>query len=101
MYRGTTPTLSLKLETDISLNDLAELWATFKTSTTEVTKTLSEVEIDDSQKIVTVQLSQEDTLKLYGYECQVQVRFRTQSDLAYATTIASVDVGQILKNGVI
>lgn len=99
MYRGTTPTLSLKLETDISLADLAELWATFKTQTVEVTKTLSEVTIDDAQKIITVQLSQEDTLKLNASECQVQVRFRTQNDLAYATSIASVNIGQILKNG--
>lgn len=101
MYRGTTPTLFLELDTDLSLENLAELWVTFRTSTVEITKTLDEVIIDDTAKTITVVLTQEETLKIYNGTCQVQVRFRTDTDLAYATTIADVNVGRILKEGVI
>lgn len=99
MYRGTTPTLLLELETELSLDNLAELWATFRTSTVEVTKTLEDVAIEG--KTIAVPLTQEETLKLYNGVCQVQVRFRTDDDLAYATTIADINIGRILKEGVI
>ena len=101
MYRGTTPTLVLELDTDLSLENLEELWVTFKVSTVEVTKTLSEVHIDDVAKTITVELSQEETLKIYSGNCEVQVRFRTSTGKAYASTIESLDVGRILKEGVI
>lgn len=101
MTRGTTPTIVLTLDTDLPLNNIAELWVTFKASTVEVTKDLSEVLLDSENKTITVELSQEDTLKLYNGICEVQVRFRTSSDLAYATSIATVDVNRILKGGVI
>jgi hypothetical protein len=99
MYRGTTPTLLLELDTTVSLANLAELWATFRTAAVEVTKTLSEVTIDDELKIITVPLTQEETLKLYNANCQVQVRFRTQEGKAYASTISDICVENILKDG--
>lgn len=99
MYRGTTPTIVLELDTEVSLANLAELWVTFRTSTVEVTKTLEDVTIEG--KTITVTLTQEETLKIYNGTCHVQVRFRTSDDLAYATTIADIDVGRILKEGVI
>ena len=101
MYRGTTPTLFLELDTELSLTDISEMWVTFKTSTVEVTKSLSDVTIDDENKTIVVSLTQEETLKLYNGNCEVQVRFRDESDLAYATTIADVNIGRILKEGVI
>lgn len=101
MYRGTTPTLLLELDTTVSLANLAELWATFRTAAVEVTKTLEDVAVNDETKTVTVNLTQEETLKLYNGVCQVQIRFKTEAGLAYASTIADVDVGRILKEGVI
>ena len=101
MFRGTTPTLLLKLSTTVSLENLAELWVTFKDQTTEITKTLSDVTIDDAEKTITVRLSQQDTLSLSEHSCNVQARFKTQQGDAYATDISRVDVGMILKEGVI
>jgi len=101
MYRGTTPTLVLELDTELSLENLSEIWVTFKTSTIEVTKTINDVMVDDTLKTMTVVLTQEETLKLYNGNCMVQVRFRDQNDLAYATTIADINIGRILKEGVI
>ena len=99
MYRGTTPTLYLELDTELSLDNLAEVWFTFKTSTSEVTKTLEDIGIDD--KTLIVHLSQEETLKLYNGRCDVQVRFRLDNDLAYASTVENIDIERILKEGVI
>lgn len=101
MYRGTTPTIVLELDTDLSLTNLAEMWVTFRTSTVEVTKLLKDVIIDDTLKTVTVMLSQEETLKLYNGRGSVQIRFRDENDLAYVTEIADLNIGKILKEGVI
>ena len=101
MYRGTTPTIVLELDTEVSLANLAEMWVTFKTSTVKVTKTLSDVMIDDELKTVVVSLTQEETLKLYNGNCEVQIRFRDSNGNAYSTDIGDVNVGRILKEGVI
>ena len=101
MYRGTTPTLYLELETELDLSNIAEMWVTFKSPTVEVTKSLSEVIFDSTTNVITVTLSQEETLKLYNGKADVQVRLKTSTDLAYATDIADVEIGRILKEGVI
>ena len=91
----------MELETELPLNDLAELWVTFKSPTVEVTKSLSEVRVDSENKTIVVSLSQQETLKLFNGKCDVQVRFRTTNDLAYASTIEMINVERILKEGVI
>lgn len=101
MYRGTTPTLYLELETELDLSDVTEMWVTFKSPTVEITKTLSEVVFDSETNKITVMLSQEETLKMYNGKVDVQVRLKTASEFAYATDIAGVEIGRILKEGVI
>lgn len=101
MYRGTTPTLYLELETEIDLSDVVEMWVTFKSPTVEITKTLNEVAFDSETNVITVVLSQDETLQLYNGKADVQVRLRTEDGLAYATDIVDVEIGRILKEGVI
>jgi hypothetical protein len=101
MYRGTTPTLYLELDTELDLSNLAEMWVTFKSPTVEITKTLSEVAFDTETNVITVILSQNETLQLFNGKADVQVRLRTNDDLAYATDIVDVEIGRILKEGVI
>lgn len=101
MYRGTTPTLYLELDTELDLSNLAEMWVTFKSPTVEITKTLSEVVFDSETNVITVILSQNETLQLFNGKADVQVRLRTSDDLAYATDIVDVEIGRILKEGVI
>ena len=102
MYRGTTPTYILELETTIDLSQIVELWITFKTFNVGVTKYLNDSYIDNENKTITVTLTQEETLQLYNQKnCEVQVRFRLENGKAYATNIANVDVDKILREGVI
>ena len=101
MYRGTTPTLLLELDTELDLSNVSEMWVTLKSPTVEVTKTFNEVIFDSEHNTITVILSQEETLQFYKGKTEVQVRIRVASGLAYATDIATVEVGKILKEGVI
>ena len=101
MYRGTTPTLFLELDTELVFDNLSEMWVTFKSPSVEITKTLSEVTFDSTTNKIIVSLSQEETLQFFKGVVEVQVRLLTESGLAYATTIENVDVGRILKEGVI
>lgn len=105
MYRGTTPTLYLELETELDLSGISEMWVTFCSPTIEITKYLSKNEItfDNETKKVTVTLTQDETLKMYAGEVEVQIRFRIgdENGLAYATDTAKIDVQKVLKEGVI
>ncbi len=101
MYRGTTPTLNLQLETDLPLDDLDEIWVTFKGVKGEVSKNLTSSSVDPTTKTITVTLTQEDTLSLVNGPASVQVRFKTTGGLAYASTVENINVERILKDGVI
>jgi len=101
MYRGTTPTLYLELETEIDLSDVTELFVTIKSPRVEINKSLSDVQIDNELKVITVSFTQEETLKLFKGIADVQVRFKLSNGLAYATTIESIEIERILKDGVI
>lgn len=98
MYRGTTPTLTLELDTDVSLANLTAMWVTFKTPNAEVNKTLADVVIDDAHKTIQVPLSQADTLSINNRSCAVQVRFKNDRGQVYATTISNIDVETVLKD---
>lgn len=103
MYRGTTPRITFTLDTSVDLSTIEEAWVTFKTATTELTKIYSndEVGIDSENSKLFVNLTQNETLQLYSGVASVQIRFRTQSQKAYATEIKQINVNKILKEGVI
>lgn len=105
IIRGTTPTISFNIKTDLDLNEVAELWITFKTKPgtikKEQTYTLSDVEIDAENKKINLFLSQEETLSFGDVPYNIQIRLRMNDDLAYASTILEEPIGKILKDGII
>lgn len=101
MYRGTTPVITFKLNTDIDLTQISELYITFKSMTTEVSITKNECEIDDINKTISIRLSQEQTLKFEAGVANVQIRLKVGTSRAYATSIKQIDIGRILRDGVI
>ena len=105
IIRGTTPTISFHIDTDLDLNEIAELWITFKskpgTILKEKTYTQSDVAIDPTTNIIELFMSQEDTLAFSNAPYNVQIRMRMNDDLAYASSILEVQIGKILKDGVI
>lgn len=71
MYRGTTPTITINCDIDVS--EFVTMWVTFRTQQlatyappkqVEVTKHLGDEGVDATDKVVTVSLTQTDTLLL-------------------------------------
>ncbi|MBP5594273.1 MAG: hypothetical protein J6Y02_02735 [Pseudobutyrivibrio sp.] len=103
MYRGTTPTLIFRLNSpNLNLAAVSELWVTLKQAPYSKTWDRTQCSLDNEQKTVTVTLTQEETLEMpETSNMKVQIRFLMNDGKALATNIATVDVNQILKDGVI
>ena len=105
IIRGTTPTISFNIKTDLDLNDIAALWITFKTKPGNIVKEktyyLDDVEIDAEHDRINLFLSQEETLEFANNPYNIQIRMRMNDDLAYASSIIEEPIGRILKDGVI
>lgn len=103
MYRGTTPTLCFSL---LSLNkvvNVSEMWITLRNLIQEFTYTLEDenVRFEQDQGKVYVTLSQEETLMLNPGKMKCQIRYLDKNGFAYATECKTVDVNDILADGVI
>ena len=104
MYRGTTPTITFNIKTDIDLSDLAVCWVTFKSKVgfgeqREKTYDLNNLIIDPVKKTIEVAMSQDDTLMFMPGTVNVQIRLRTNEDLAYASDIKDIRMNDILRGG--
>ena len=99
MIRGTTPTLEFKLPFETSV--LAEAYVTFaQHGDVVLDKKMNECQCNEN--VLTVKLTQEETLSL---ECncltEIQIRVRTIDGNALASKVMSVSPDRILKDGVI
>lgn len=106
IVRGTTPILTFHVKNEqLDLNEIAEVWITFKTKAgvkvKEITYTKEDVTIDNVEHNIELFLNQEDTLDFPDTNVLVQLRVRFNDDLAYASSIIDVNIGHILKEGVI
>ena len=106
MYRGTTPSIVLKVNSDLDLSEMSEIWVTLKNKSAEKTYTLEQLEVNAEEHTIGLTMSQEDTLafetcgSLVG-KVEIQARFLDEGGLAYASNIASIELSRILKEGVI
>lgn len=97
MIRGTTPTLTLTLSNEL---DFESYFVTFKQEGFTVIEKTEETSTREGA-VITVQLTQEDTLRLKdGIAVEIQVRGKIGEN-AYATKIKKVYPEAILKEGVI
>lgn len=100
MFRGTTPTHIFT--TDIDLSGAPVIYVTYSQNGTAVLEKTQDdlAEVTDSQ--ITLQLSQEDTLKFAQNEpVEIQIRARTALGKAVASNIMKTTAARILKDGVI
>lgn len=105
MRRGTTPTITLTVDKDV--HDWT-LYATFRSGMHNVTlendrmtvELEPETETEEAKTLITVTLTQEETLSLGVGNAEVQVR-AIKDGTAIATDIKNIDVGRIIKDGVI
>lgn len=96
-FRGTTPTLIIDVGADLSAFDV--VWLTLEDEYGHtVTLEKSDLTIDATK--VSAVLTQQQTLELMSGRVRAQIR-ALNGTVAAATDIMSVDVGEILKDGVI
>lgn len=100
VFRGTTPTLEIKL-TGIEVAELESVYITLKQYQKEVTKSTEDITIDEMRNTLYVSLSQEDTLTLSRGYVYVQMRAVTKDGLAVASDVKMTTMEEILKEGVI
>lgn len=99
MYRGTTPTNTFNV--DIDLTDAEVVYITYQQRHSTVIER-SKSEIDITPTALTVQLTQEETLRLAAnISVVIQIRARFSDGTAVASNIIQTDVQTVLKSGVI
>ena len=104
IIRGTTPSISFHINTELDLSKIAEVWITFKAkygTPHEATYTKDDVTIDAQNGNINLFLSQQATLAFTDNPYNIQIRLRTDDELAYASNILETPIGKILKDGVI
>lgn len=99
MIRGTTPTLEFVLPFETS--NLAEAFVTLaQGGEVLIDKCLTDCKCNS--ELLTVRLTQEDTLKLHAkLNTEIQIRAKTISGDAVASDVFVVATEKILKDGVI
>ena len=102
MYRGTTPTIKVKLKnTDLRFETIEKIWFTLKSNIKEKTYEKEELTLNDEVKIISVKMSQEDTLSFSSGEIKIQIRFKGYLGNSFVTKICKTTMNDILKGGVI
>ena len=106
MYRGTTPNITIKINSDLDLSTMTQIWVTFKNASAEITYDIDDIELNVAEKTIALAMSQEDTLSFksdinQANKVEVQVRFLDDNGMAYASNISTVTLFRILKEGVI
>lgn len=99
MIRGTTPTYRFELPFEVAL--IKKLWITYAQFESELF-TLTEADCEMNGNMVTVTLSQEQTLKLNANSfAEIQFRVLMHDDTALASQIITDHTHRVLKEGVI
>ena len=103
IIRGTTPTITINVRSDIDLSQVADIWVyIYQQNEIVIDKQLADVQIDAENKKITVSLSQEDTLSLSaGVGALLQIRLLLSGGIALATLAANVMIGEVYKGGII
>lgn len=100
MRRGTTPTITCTLSTDIDLAECELIRVIIRQGGhVKLIKEADDVTIQDKTTI-SVKLSQKETLSFYSGAADIQVRIKA-SDAVYATGIKSIRVDTSLDEEVL
>lgn len=100
LIRGTTPEIEITVKTEIDLYQAAEVWIYIsQQNKVKVDKKITDVTFNYEDRMMTVRLSQEDTLGLKEGEALFQIRLLLLDGTALATLAQKVVVKQVYKEG--
>lgn len=98
MRQGTTPTIQITIN-DIDLNEMQNIYVVFEQNGYILKKESSDLNIEGN--IISVLLSQEETLNFKEGTCNIQLRMITKGGVAIASPIKTTKVYRVLNKEVI
>ena len=98
MRQGTTPTIQITIN-DIDLNEMQNIYVVFEHNGYILKKESSDLDIE--RNVISVLLSQEETLNFKEGTCNIQLRMITKGGVAIASPIKTTKVYRILNKEVI
>lgn len=101
MYRGTTPRLTFAFPDNVDLSVMSEIWVTIKSLSHKETFKMSEGKVTIEDRLVVLELTQEDTLNFTSGLAKIQIRMLTNNDESLCSTIKELQIKDVLENGVI
>lgn len=101
MYRGSTPIIRLKILTEIEFREIEALEMVLSSTNNQKVATLDDVVVDEDNKTIALQLSQEDTLAFNAGPIEIQLRVRFRNDKTWVSPIKKTTMNRILKGGVL
>ena len=98
MFRGTTPTNTFTTNLDLSTAEV--IYITYQQNGQDIIeKNINDITFGEGS--LSVELTQEDTLKLSDREVLIQIRAKFPNGKAVASNIIKTPAEMILKDGVI
>ena len=98
MRQGTTPTIQITIN-DIDLNEMQNIYVVFEQNGYILKKESSD--LDTEGNIISVLLSQEETLNFKEGTCNIQLRMITKGGVDIASPIKTTKVYRVLNKEVI
>lgn len=98
MRQGTTPTIQITVN-DIKLSEMQNIQVVFEQKGFLLKKEISDLDIDEN--VISVALSQEETLQFKDGYCNIQIRMLSKEGVAVASPIKATKVYSVLNKEVI
>lgn len=98
MRQGTTPTIQITIN-DIDLNEMQNIYVVFEQNGYILKKESSDLDIEGN--VISVLLSQEETLNFKEGTCNIQLRMITKGGVAIASPVKTTKVYRVLNKEVI
>ena len=98
MRQGSTPTIQITIN-DIDLNKMQNIYVVFEQNGYILTKESSDLDVEEN--VISVVLSQEETLNFKEGTCNIQLRMITNEGVAIASPIKTTKAYRVLNKEVI
>ena len=98
MRQGTTPTIQITIN-DIDLNEMQNIYVVFEQNGYILKKKSRDLDIEGN--VISVSLSQEESLNFKEGTCNIQLRMITKGGVAVASPIKTTKVYRVLNKEVV
>lgn len=97
MYKGTTPTIKLTFNEDVDFSDAESVVVTFATDYHKTITEKTDDELEISENVISIRLTQKETLAIRGQKILIQVNALFSDGTRVASDIKSINWSENLK----